>query len=190
MHIPYVRVAILAAVVLLLSACTSTSVPGGSDAASSSARGPAAGGATGATGDGSVPAAPAAGGNATTNACGLLTVDEIEQAVGFAVNPGVLQNSDNQSDCEWEIAKADTGSVGLTVSAYDDFMWQAGSSAGNSKSVSGVGDAAFKDWPTAASLNIKAKGYDVVLTIADFEVSQDLVDAGNLALAKLVLPRL
>ena len=45
--------------------------------------------------------AAAAGGDPTTNACGLLTVDEIQQAVGFAVNPGVLQNSDNQSDCEW-----------------------------------------------------------------------------------------
>ena len=55
---------------------------------------------TGATGDSSAPAA-AAGGDPTTNACGLLTAEEIQQAVGFAVKPGVLQNSDNQSDCEW-----------------------------------------------------------------------------------------
>jgi hypothetical protein len=102
----------------------------------------------------------------------------------------VVQNSDNQSDCEWAITKSDTGAVGLTVSTFQDFMWQAGSSAGNSKPVSGVGDAAFKDWPTAASLNVKANGYDLVVTIVDFEVSQDVVDAGNLALAKLVLPRL
>ena len=189
MRIPHVRVAILAAVVLLLGACTSTSAPGGSDAAPSSARGPAASGATGATGDGSAPA-PAAGGNATTNACGLLTVEEIQQAVGFAVNPGVLQNSDNQSDCEWASTEADRGSVGLTVSVYDDFLWQTGSSASNSKPVSGLGDAAFKGWPTFAALNVKAKGYQVVLGIADFTVSQDVIDAGNLALAKLVLPRL
>ena len=69
------------------------------------------------TGDSSAPAA-AAGGDPTTNACGLLTVDEIKQAVGFAVNPGVLQNSDNQSDCEWASTQDDTASVGLTVSTY------------------------------------------------------------------------
>ena len=73
MRIPHVRVAILAAVVLLLGACTSTSAPGGSDAAPSTARGPAR--ATGTTGAASAPA-PAAAGSPTTNACGLLTVDE------------------------------------------------------------------------------------------------------------------
>ena len=114
----------------------------------------------------------------------------IQQAVGFAVNPGVLQNSDNQSDCEWASTKSDTASVGLTISAYDDFLWQTGSSAGNSKAVPGIGDAAFKGWPTFAALNVKAKGYQVVLAIADFQVSQDAIDAGDLALAKLVLPRL
>jgi hypothetical protein len=190
MRIPVVPVAIVAAAVLSLSACSSTSAPGGSDAAPSSARGPGAGAAaSGTTGDSSAPAA-AAGGDPTTNACGLLTVDEIKQAVGFAVNPGVLQNSDNQSDCEWASTQSDTASVGLTVSTYDDFMWQTGSSAGNSKAVSGIGDAAFKDWPTFADLTVKAKGYQVVLAIADFQAKQEAIDSENLALAKLVLPRL
>ena len=177
-------------VVLSLSACSSTSAPGGSDAAPSGARGPAASAAARRRDRRRQRGRPGGRGDPTTNACGLLTVDEIKQAIGFAVNPGVVQNSDNQSDCEWAITKSDTASVGLTVSTYDDFMWQAGSSAGNSKPVSGVGDAAFKDWPTVAVLNVKAKGYDVVVTIVDFEVSQDVIDAGNLALAKLVLPRL
>ena len=189
MRFPLVRVAIAAVAVLVLSAC-STSAPGGSDAAPSSARGPAVSAAAGgSSGDSSAPAA-AAGGDPTTNACGLLTVDEIKQAVGFAVNPGVLQNSDNQSDCEWASTQSDTASVGLTVSTYDDFMWQTGSSAGNSKQVSGIGDAAFKGWPTFADLSVKAKGYQVVLAIADFQAKQDAIDSENLALAKLVLPRL
>jgi hypothetical protein len=193
MRIPVVPVAIVAAAVLSLSACSSTSAPGGSDAAPSSARGPVASAATGAasgsTGDSSAPAA-AAGGDPTTNACGLLTVDEIKQAVGFAVNPGVLQNSDNQSDCEWASTQSDTATVGLTVSTYDDFMWQAGSGAGNSKPVSGIGDAAFKGWPTSADLTVKANGYQVVMAIIDFQAKQDAIDSENLALAKLVLPRL
>lgn len=195
MRIPHIRVAIVAAAVLVLSACSSTSAPGGSDAAPSSARGPAASAAIGASGDSSAPGdstapAAAAGGDPTTNACGLLTVDEIKQAVGFAVNPGVLQNSDNQSDCEWASTQSDTATVGLTVSTYDDFMWQTGSSAGNSKPVSGIGDAAFKDWPTFADLTVKAKGYQVVMAIIDFQAKQDAIDSEDLALAKLVVPRL
>jgi hypothetical protein len=190
MHVRHARASLVAtAALLLLGACSTTTAPRDSGPAASSARGPAATGAAGATGDASA-AAPAGGGDPTTNACGLLTVDEIQQAVGFAVDPGVLQNSDNQSDCEWASTKSDTASVGLTISAYDDFLWQTGSSAGNSKAVPGIGDAAFKGWPTFAALNIKAKGYQIVLAIADFEVSQDVIDTGNLALAKLVLPRL
>ncbi len=194
MRIPPVRVAIVAAAVLALSACSSTSAPGGSDVAPSSAGGPAAsvatgGAASGASGDSSAPAA-AAGGDPTTNACGLLTVDEIKQAVGFAVNPGVLQNSDDQSDCEWASTQSDTATVGLTVSKYDDFLWQTGSAAGNSKPVSGIGDAAFKDWPTFADLTVKAKGYQVVMAIVDFQAKQEAIDSEDLALAKLVVPRL
>ena len=189
MRHPYVRVAILVVAVLALSACSTTTAPGGSDAAASSARGPAAGGATsGTTGDASAPAP--AGGDPLTNARGLLTAAEIQQAVGFAVNPGVVQNSDNQSDCEWASTESDTASVGLTVSTYDDFLWQTASSAANSKAVSGIGDAAFKGWPTFADLTIKAKGYQVVVAIADFQAKQDAIDSANLAMAKLVLSRL
>ncbi len=193
MHVRHARGSLVAiAALLLLGACSTTTAPGDSAPGPSSARGPAAtgttGGATGATGDAS--AAAPAGGDPTTNACGLLTVDEIKQATGLTVNPGVLQNSDNQSDCEWAIAQDDAASVGLTVSKYEDFLWQAGATAGNSKPVSGVGEAAFKGWPTFAALNIKAKGYQVVLAVASFKVTQEVIDNGNLAMAKLVLPRL
>jgi hypothetical protein len=190
MRIPHVRAAILVAAVLSLSACSSTTAPSGSDAGATSTRGPAASGATsGTTGDASAPA-PAGGGDPTTNACGLLTAAEIQQAVGFAVNPGVVQNSDNQSDCEWASTESDTASVGLTVSTYDDFLWQTASSAASSKPVAGIGDAAFKGWPTFADLTIKVKGYQVVVAIADFQAKQDAIDSANLALAKLVLSRL
>ena len=88
MRVPEVRAAILvAAAVVLFGGCSSASGPGGSDTAPSNARGPSAdGGASDATGAGSAPA-PSAGGDPTTNACGLLTAEEIQQATGIAVGP-------------------------------------------------------------------------------------------------------
>ena len=191
MRVPEVRAAILvAAAVVLLGACSNASAPGGSDGAPSNGRGPSAvGAASDATGNGSA-SAPSAGGDPTTNACGLLTAEEIQQATGIAVGPGTLQNSDNQSDCEWASKETDSAAVGLTVSVYDDFLWQTGSSASSSTAVSGIGDAAFKGWPTFADLTIKVKGYQVVLAIADFKAAQAEIDSANLAMAKLVLSRL
>jgi hypothetical protein len=80
--------------------------------------------------------------------------------------------------------------VGLTIANYDDTLWQAGSSAGNSTAVPGIGDAAFKGWPHAGDLAIKYKGYEVDVAIIDFVASPDQVDMETLALAKLVLPSL
>ena len=122
MRVPEVRAAILvAAAVVLSEGAPARRAPGRSDAAPSNAGGPSAvGAASDATGAGSA-SAPSAGGDPTTNACGLLTAEEIQQATGIAVGPGTLQNSDNQSDCEWASTKSDTQSVGLTVSMYDEF---------------------------------------------------------------------
>jgi hypothetical protein len=191
MRVPEVRAAILvAAAVVLFGGCSSASGPAGSDAGPSNARGPSAGGAASdATGAGSA-SAPSAGGDPTTNACGLLTAEEIQQATGIAVGPGTLQNSDNQSDCEWAGTQSDTQSVGLTVSMYDDSLWQTASSATSSTPVSGIGDAAFKGWPLSSDLTIKVKGYQVVLAIIDFQATKDAIDAADLAMAKLVLTRL
>jgi hypothetical protein len=38
-------------------------------------------------------------------------------------------------------------------------------------------------------LNVKAKGYQVVVAILDFQATQDTIDAADLAMAKLVLSR-
>ena len=191
MRVPGVRAAILvAAAIVLIGACTSASSPGGSDAAPSSARGPSAGDAASAATGGGNESAPSAAGDPTTNACGFLTVEEIQQATGISVGPGVLQNSDNQSDCEWGSTQSDSQSVGLTVSKYDDFLWQTASSATSSTPVSGIGDAAFKGWPVSSDLTIKVKGYQVVMAIADFNATNDAIDAADLAMAKLVLSRI
>jgi hypothetical protein len=187
MRVPNVRTTITAAAaILLLGACTASASPGGSDAAPSGVRAPAPNASAGDLSASST----AVGGSATTAACGLLTVEEIQQATGFAVNPGVLQNSDGQSDCEWASTQSDTQSVGLTVSTYQDFLWQAGSGSTLSSPVSGIGDAAYKGYPHNGVLNVKAKGYQVVVAIIDFQATQEMIDAADLAMAKLVLPRL
>jgi hypothetical protein len=80
--------------------------------------------------------------------------------------------------------------VEVTIQTYDDSLWQAAASTSDAKTVSGIGDAAFKDWPTAGTLNVKAKGYQVVVAVISFTMAADKVDSDDLALANLVLPRL
>lgn len=182
------RLAALAATALLLGACTaggSSPSAGGNGGGSS----PSAGG----NGGGSSSAAPASnggGGSASSlDACKLLTTAEIQSAVGWPVGTGLLQNTDTQTDCEWSQADQ-TGGVGLIIHDFDASLWQAGSSAGNSTAVSGIGDAAYKGWPHAGDLAIKYKGYEVDVAIIDFQKPAATVDSEVLVLAKLVLSRL
>jgi len=80
--------------------------------------------------------------------------------------------------------------VGLTVQTYDDTLWQAGAASSDAKPISGIGEAAYKDWPTAGTLNVKVKGYQVVVGLIAFSTAADKVDSDVLALANLVVPRL
>ena len=113
----------------------------------SSARGTSAGGAGGdATGDASA-SATSDREDPTTNACVGSSPSRNPAGHRDRGQPGVPQNSDNQSDCEWASTQCDTPSVGLTVSPYDDSLWQTVSSATSSTPVAGIGDAAFKGWP-------------------------------------------
>jgi hypothetical protein len=180
MRVPRLGRAIaLAATVLLVGACT-----GGGSA-------PSAGGNGGASASVAPAGSSGGGGNAgSLNACDLLSTDEIKAAVGWPVGTGLLQNTDTQTDCEWDGQGDQAGSVGLTVANYDDSLWQAGSSAGSSTAVSGIGDAAYKGWPHAGDLAIKVGSYEVDVAIIDFYKAGDKVDAEDLVLAKLVLPRL
>lgn len=186
------RTAAVAAAVVLLAACSA----GGSTPTPSPA-----GNGDGGSGGGSASGAPATsqapgGGGGTgadagsLNACNFLTTDQIQAAVGWAVGAGVVQNSDGQTDCEWSSSANDGGSVGLTISNYDDSLFRAGASAGNSTAVSGIGEAAFKGWPHAGDLTIKYKGYQVAVAIIDFKATNTKVDGETLALAQLVLPKL
>lgn len=177
----------VAAVTLLFGACTGSPAPAGSVAIPTRAAIPAA---SAATGDGNAATSTGGGTGGAASACGLLTADEIKQAVGFAVGPGTQQDSDGQSDCEWAGTGSDTDGVGLTVATYDDFVWQTMSSSSLAKPVSGIGDAAFKGYPHNGDLMIKAKGYQITMAIIDFNAQQGAIDAGDLAMAKLVLPRL
>jgi hypothetical protein len=177
----------LAAVILLVAACGggSTASPAGGGGVAPSSGAPAA--------NGDASGAPAANGGSTAgslNACDLLTADQIKGIVGWPVQAGVLQQTDTQTDCEWAAQASDGGSVGLIVADFDDTLWQAGAAAGSSTAVPGIGDAAYKGWPHAGDLNIKVDGYQISVAIIDFTAAADKVDAEDLALAKLVLPKL
>lgn len=181
------RAGALATAVLVLGACSgggSTPSPAGG----SSAGAPAA--SSGASAPASAASGSGGGGNAgSLDACTFLSTSEIQSIVGWQVGAGVKQNTDTQTDCEWSGPSGESG-VGLTISNYDAVLWQAGSSAGISKAVTGIGDAAFKGWPHAGDLSIKFKGYQVSVAIIDFAAAPDKVDAETLSLAKLVLPKL
>jgi hypothetical protein len=149
-----------------------------------------AGGGAGVT---SAPAGNKGGAGAdagTLNACDFLTAAQIQGAVGFPVGPGKLQQSKGQADCEWTGTADDGKTVGLTIANFDQTLFQAGQSAGVSKPVPGIGEAAFKGWPHAGDLTIEFKGYQVTLAIINFQATNDKVDAENVTLANLVLPKL
>ncbi|MGH2407166.1 MAG: DUF3558 family protein [Candidatus Limnocylindrales bacterium] len=172
----------IAAVALLLAACgggTANPTPSPAGGGASSAPAATGGGASGAS----------AG---TLDACSFLSADQIATVVGWQVGTGVKQNTDTQTDCEWTSATDQSAGLSLTISDYDDSLFQAGASAGNSTAVSGVGDAAFKGWPHSGDLVIKIKGYQVVLGIVDFSATATTakLDDENLKLANLVLPKL
>ena len=184
MHVPRLgRPSSLAATALLLAACTGGGVaPSPSGAANPASQAPAS-------------VAPAGGGGGggdagALNACDYLTPDQIATAIGWPVSAGVVQNSEGQTDCEWDASSSAGSAVGLTIANYDDVIWQAGASAGNSSPVSGIGDAAYKGWPTRPALNIKTKGYIVTIGVIDFDSPDANIDAEDLTLANLVLPQL
>lgn len=179
------RVAGLAAAIVLVGACSGGGA-GPTNAPAGSTGGGGGGSTTGSGGGGGGGGTGADAG--TLNACNLLTTDEIGAVTALHVAAGVVQNSDGQSDCTWN--SADGSAVGLTISNYDDSLWQAGSSAGNSTAVPAIGDAAFKGWPHAGDLTIKFKNYQVAVTVVDFKMAAATIDQANLMLARIVLPRL
>ena len=68
----------------------------------------------------------------------------------------------------------------IILAIYEDSLWQAGSQSAQSTTVSGIGDAAFKGWPTPGTLNVKVKGYMVTVGVTDFNKAVSLVDPESL----------
>ena len=168
---PWSRVRSVVVIVLLVGGCST----GGTGATAT----PATGGGGGAGANG-----------LPSSACGLLSQAEIQHIIGSPVVAGLEQDTDTQVGCDWNETSATSPSAGITVAIYDDSLWQAGSQAGISTAVSGIGDAAFKGWPTPGALNVKVKGYMVTVGVTDFTKDESLVDPESLALAQLVLSRL
>jgi hypothetical protein len=164
------------AAALVLSACTGSSAPGTGGG----------GGGGGAYGGGSTPGGKAA----SIDACSLLTPDEIKQQLGVAVDNGLLQTTDTQASCDWTAPDGSGKAVGIIVMDFDQSLWNAMSSAGNAKAVSGFGEAAFSGEPAPGDLSIKQGSYEVDVGVINFSVSNDDAQAEAQALAALILPRL
>ena len=170
----------------LIAACTGT--PAGSPGSSTAAGG--GGSDPGVQASGGSPVAQGGGGVSSTDGCALLTPAEIQQALGAAVKAGTFQTGNpDQVNCDWEGQDDDTLSVGVIVQPFDDNLWSAMSSAANATAVSGLGEAAYKNYPHAGDLSIKQGGHEIDLGVVDFKDDQQKVDAAVLALAKLVLSR-
>ena len=166
-------------VALLLAACSSSGSPTATPA----------GGGGGGEGAGSSPAAGGGGGSVTSiDPCSLLTPAEIKSALDIDVKDGVAQHTDTSVNCEWDTQDG-TSSVGVTVSVYDDVLWQTFSKAANAKPISGFGDAAFTGYPHAGDIAIKKGAFEIDLGIVDFTADTAKVDAADQSLATLVLSR-
>lgn len=178
------RLAAVAAV-LVLGACNTPAGGGGSSQAAGGGGSQAANGAGNGGGGGS------GAGAATLNPCNMLSASDIEAATGWpTVDAGKLQTTDTQADCQWSDPSDDSHGVGVTVADYDDTLWKAGTTSSYAKPVSGLGDAAYAGWPTAGTLNIKIKNYAVTIGIIDFKKSNDQIQSEDTTLANLVLPKL
>jgi len=177
-HVPGIFAAPIAAALLLAACSTGSTGPTGT---------PAGGSGSGAT---QPPGGNGGNGDITgLQACSMLTPDEIQQTLGFTVKAGVEQDTDTQVECNWD-SDDGTSSVSVSVAKYDDTLWKTLSSAQNAKPVSGLGEAAFSDYPHAGDLSIKQSGYEIDLGIVDFTSDTARVDAADMTFAGLVLSRL
>jgi hypothetical protein len=129
------------------------------------------------------------GGAASVAACTLLTSSEAQQALGVAVDNGTLTTVEGQATCSWAGAD-DTSAVTVNVQDYDANFWNAGAGSQMATAVSGLGEKAFKGWPTAGSISIKQGSYEIDVAVVSFTLTNDQEAAGALSLAKLVLPRI
>jgi hypothetical protein len=174
--------------VMIAVALVAASCAGGSSA--SSGNGGGGGGTPGVGGGGGN--GPGGGGISKVDACSLLTPADIQQATGVAVKAGANQDSDVVKQCEWDPQDgSQTLTVGITVRAFDPDQWKVVAEFPHAASVSGLGDAAYKDSPLQGDLSVKAKGYELDLGIVNFSTkSQTDIDQANVVLMNLVLPRL
>ena len=134
-----------------------------------------------------------AGGTASTiKACDLLTLAEIEQATGAAMNAGQLQTTDTQASCDWSSPDGSSGAsgVGVIVQDFDATLWQAMSGSNKAVAVTGIGEQAFKGVPHGGDLSVKKGKYEVDVGIVDFKHDNATVDAAAVKLMNLVLSRL
>jgi predicted dienelactone hydrolase len=149
------------------------------------------GGSTATTASGSAAQAPAGARAASIDACQLLTKSEMQREVGVAVGDGKLQTTNSQATCEWA-GGADQNEVNVSVNVqdFDQDMWKSFSSMPRATPVSGLGEAAFANVPTAPCVMIRQGKYEIDVAVVNFKMSNDTVIAHDKALAALVLPRL
>jgi hypothetical protein len=140
----------------------------------------------------SIPGRSAGAGDVSSvDACALLTPGEIQQALGVAMKPGVKQTTSTSSQCQWD-SQDESEAVGVSVSVatYDDALFRTQASAKKAVPISGLGEAAYKNYPHAGDIFLKHKGHEIDVGVVDFKLAQPKVDGAAATFAKLVLSRL
>jgi hypothetical protein len=134
---------------------------------------------------------PGGGNVSSIDACALLSVAEIQQAVGVPMKPGVRQTTDDSSQCQWD-SQDDGDAVGVSVSVatYDDKLFTTMASAKAAVPVSGFGEKAYKDYPHGGDIAIKHDGHEIDIGVVNFKMSTAQLDGVAAGFAKLVLARL
>jgi hypothetical protein len=196
------RLAALVVAAVTFAACAgggSATTKPGEDGGGSPAPGATSASGTSATGSGQAGGGQTTGGGRATagdiskiDTCSLLTPKEIEAAVGSPMQDGHKANhSGNTAGCEWMPQQESAGlEVDVTITPFDQDLWNRETTVTGIEAVPGVGDAAFRGFVTAQLLLIKQDGMEVDLAvIAPLLPIQKVKDA-QVPLAKTLLSRL
>ena len=121
--------------------------------------------------------APAAGGIRPRTRAGSSPSRRSSRRPGSRSTRGPSRTATTSPIANGRARRATPQSVGLTVSTYDDSLWQAGGGATARRSPASATRPSRAGRPPA-DLTVKAKGYQVVVAIIDFQATQDAIDAG------------
>ena len=130
------------------------------------------------------------GGDTPVDICGLLTLDEVETALGIPVEEGAPSNDGDFYACDWA-ASDETTFSSLTVEFF------AGSDSeneyyfdltGDAEEINGLGDRA--QYTDLIGLEILTDHYEIAISLYAFDLEDAVVRTNTLALGQALIARL